>query len=924
MSILDGVGIQFKESLSGYVRLGESDPGRGAEVDESLRAAIRFDVRISITDLDQFLKISQHDARLEGTVTCQRLGGSFPIRDGRFNLFTLHPATGRRQLEYAFKFTAADGQTYYLYGHKEIYHDPGCCNLVKEIAQDMTKLFTTVYRGQDNQAPVYGAGLLYFKLLDAPSLAKSMKITGATTWKQKAAAYMAFISYAFGVLQNEYLKGALLFYDTEYENLVLSGLVQTEAGPSRPFFFVSGAHGKGFPWGDGETFWDAMLAVDSGNGGYECYCISDRVLEGLDIDVEQGRYRYRGPLFSLNDGYAASFSQMRGGAPHLMRCEAEIEIDFKAQPYEETCLPFPVLRKYARRFTAPLMRPLEAAFRCIRPLGVRIIPHTVAVSSGMISIQRPGPDDGSVPPPLKMQVDTGLTFGEAESSTFRNIKAPTLLYNYICAVQPASQAARVQIRSGTLRGQRQKWIRDRISALLGAIVPRVASVEILMRNGTMRVRRLRRPREEADSGSTFVKLGTPILEVNNDHFPTAVFQRRIVKVRDPSGHQCLALEEDMTLMRLEARNSRKRVVVASIRDDDKFAALDRVLEETGFDDLVQERLAASGKDCGEFCVVIKPNFMFAYNKLDATTYTDPQLVGHLVERLRAAGLEKIAVVEAQSAYGEYFDKRRVCEVAQYLGFDQDAGYDVIDMTEDASESEDLGPHLGFHPVSSAWRDADLRISFAKNKTHAYAYYTLTLKNIYGALPLAAKFKEYHCDRDIYHTTIEYLTRFHVDYGLVDAHLSSDGLFGVFADTRPAYTRTIIGGSDLVAVDWVAATKMGIDPMISKYMHLAVDRFGKPEIKLVGDGSQYRPWVNVPTVLSLITNRFIDAHYHFSNLLYSVGANLDETHFQHKNKALYIRFLRRLTLPFRRMVFRRTLEEPSLGNRIFNWLQSLFG
>jgi uncharacterized protein (DUF362 family) len=88
---------------------------------------------------------------------------------------------------------------------------------------------------------------------------------------------------------------------------------------------------------------------------------------------------------------------------------------------------------------------------------------------------------------------------------------------------------------------------------------------------------------------------------------------------------------------------------------------------------------------------------------------------------------------------------------------------------------------------------------------------LTLKNIYGALPLADKFSEYHTHRDIYHTTIEYLRAYPVHYGLIDAHLSADGPFGIFADPEPNVTETIIGGPDLVAVDWVGATKMGLDP-----------------------------------------------------------------------------------------------------------------
>ena len=70
--------------------------------------------------------------------------------------------------------------------------------------------------------------------------------------------------------------------------------------------------------------------------------------------------------------------------------------------------------------------------------------------------------------------------------------------------------------------------------------------------------------------------------MNDDEFPSGIFQRRIVWVLDPSGVRCLALEEDMSLMRLEAIDSDKKVTVASIRDNDKFQALDRVLDITRF------------------------------------------------------------------------------------------------------------------------------------------------------------------------------------------------------------------------------------------------------------------------------------------------------------------------------------------------------
>jgi len=108
-------------------------------------------------------------------------------------------------------------------------------------------------------------------------------------------------------------------------------------------------------------------------------------------------------------------------------------------------------------------------------------------------------------------------------------------------------------------------------------------------------------------------------------------------------------------------------------------------------------------------------------------------------------------------------------------------------------------------------------------------------------------------------------------------------------------------------------------MISPYMKLAVEAFGKPEIRLVGDPNPYRPWLNVPVAVSLFTNRGVDADYHFGNLMYSAAAQMDETRFTHKSRSWLVRRLRRVTVPLRRAFFVRTGENPSLGNRFFSWL-----
>jgi uncharacterized protein (DUF362 family) len=920
MGSLQGIGLTFNETMAGWLGIGSRDFEDGRIAGQQQNTPLHFDAKIIIEDLDRFLQLSDHRARLEGTVSFTSLGGTFPMEDGFFNLFPVDPVTGIRQMIYAFRFTAQNGRKYFLRGEKWLKDDPGF-----DVVADMTTLFTTIYDGENEQAPRYGMGQLYFDIKDSFKLLNSMEVTGIQWWEvwkwhKKAQGKIAFLDFAWGEIRNTYLSDLDPLYKTNYENLVLSGQV-TEAGVEKEFFLVSGKHDKGFPWGDGETFWDVLLLIGDQTDGYRKYCLSDRVLPGLQLRVADGSYRYHGSIFELPEGFATRFSHMRQKASPLIECQADFMISFSAKRYDVTPFPFPLANNVLADIAGDLKRVLQGILPAEPLLGIAITPHTVTIGTGTLTITKNGQTSSHHLVPEK-------TFGEAESSTFNNIRHPSMLYGYICALRPQALMARVQIHSNSLRTARQRLLQDQMDAFVGALVSRVASKEMLMEGDTLLLQDLGPQDEPGRTGAPrFKKLGDPLLEINNDHYPTAVFQRRIIKVEDPSGEPCLALEEDMDLMRLEAENSAQEVTVASIKHPDKIQALDAVLKHTGFLELVTAKQQGSGKTTAEFAVVIKPNFMFSYNKSDPTTFTDPELVAHLVEGLKAAGFENLTVVEAQSTYGQYFNNCRVLEVAEYLGYaiDGRAGYKMVDLTEDQSEDHNLGPHLGRHPVPLTWKNADFRISFAKNKTHAYAFYTLTLKNVYGALPLADKFSEYHAGRDIYYTTMEYLQAFPVHYGLIDAYLSADGPFGVFADPEPNVTQTIIGGEDLVAVDWVGATKMGLDPKISQYMDLAVKTFGKPEINLVGDPNPYRPWLNVPVILSLLTNYGLDANDYFGDLLYMSGAYMDESHFTLKSKSEFMKLARKAINPLQKAIFLQAGGERTLANkllsRFFTWLGS---
>ena len=164
MGTLAGVKLRFEETMCGYLVLGEADPRKAAARDPNDRTEIRIDAKIEICDLEKFLTPSGHEAELSGTVTRGPLAKQSVMSDGCFELFSADPNTGMRQMRYSFRFAGADGQPCFFQGEKHIKHDPG----EMDVVEDMTRLFTVVYEGDDADAPPIGAGELRFKLRDAP------------------------------------------------------------------------------------------------------------------------------------------------------------------------------------------------------------------------------------------------------------------------------------------------------------------------------------------------------------------------------------------------------------------------------------------------------------------------------------------------------------------------------------------------------------------------------------------------------------------------------------------------------------------------------------------------------------------------------------------------------------------------------------
>ncbi len=339
--------------------------------------------------------------------------------------------------------------------------------------------------------------------------------------------------------------------------------------------------------------------------------------------------------------------------------------------------------------------------------------------------------------------------------------------------------------------------------------------------------------------------------------------------------------------------------------DDKFAAMQRAVEVSGFFDNVETVFRPSGKSREEFLIAIKPNIMTASVREDPSpVYTDPELVEYLIGKLSDQGFRNFAVVESRNVYDYSYEGRSVQAVADMVGY-SGSGYRIEDLTEQM-EPFDYGGVLGPHVVGRTWHAADYRISFAKNKTHWQCFYTGCLKNIYGCLPEWDKMHHYHGKRrEFDECCILILDALPVRFGFLDAWVSGDGFSGHVRDAEPNHTHTIFASENVYALDWVMGEKMGVDPTSNYVIQEAMRRWGRIDITRQGDLRPWHPWTNLkPFVIGALD--VIEEAYWTSRFFSRALASQQDKRFPPVRRWQWLfGFLQSLTRPLERFLIIKT-------------------
>jgi len=162
-------GLTFRETMSGPVALGATDPEAGAADPNASTLAIHCE--ISIDDIDRFVADREHTGSITGSVEYEPFGGTLPVTKGIFNLFS-PGGPNERLMQYRLAFEH-DGKPYFLDGAKHVHDDPGF-----DVWKDTTTLQTVLHEGTDESGPVAGAGILSLGVEALTRMMTTMRPTG--------------------------------------------------------------------------------------------------------------------------------------------------------------------------------------------------------------------------------------------------------------------------------------------------------------------------------------------------------------------------------------------------------------------------------------------------------------------------------------------------------------------------------------------------------------------------------------------------------------------------------------------------------------------------------------------------------------------------------------------------------------------------
>ncbi len=208
-------------------------------------------------------------------------------------------------------------------------------------------------------------------------------------------------------------------------------------------------------------------------------------------------------------------------------------------------------------------------------------------------------------------------------------------------------------------------------------------------------------------------------------------------------------------------------------------------------------------------VLIKPNLVRPNPKNPYAVVTDERVLFALVELLKDAGARELWIGD-NPGYGLPLSEA----LAQLGDFKQRlAGYGArlrfFDEEEKVAVENPEATLFDRMVLPKSLLDAEVYINLPKMKTHMHALVTLGIKNQYGLI-LDDQRMFFHRN-DLHVKITDILRKVRPQLTLVDGVIAAQGQAPLSGSVVPDMN-TLIAGEDVVAVDTVATSCMGIHPM----------------------------------------------------------------------------------------------------------------
>jgi uncharacterized protein (DUF362 family) len=216
-------------------------------------------------------------------------------------------------------------------------------------------------------------------------------------------------------------------------------------------------------------------------------------------------------------------------------------------------------------------------------------------------------------------------------------------------------------------------------------------------------------------------------------------------------------------------------------------------------------------------VFIKPNVVFANKRYSRHAFTNPELVGQMVDALRRGGVADLAIGESG---GFAVPTRMLFKQSGYYEMGKERGIDIVDFNEDRYVKTEL-KKAKLHKTMLVPRlisEADFKIWMPKLKYHICCEITNALKLNIGSL-LHRERMLYHDDR-LNDKIVDILEVGYPDLIVTDAVIIGHGFESC---AKPFHLGLIMISNDPIASDVVAAQILNYRPDEVRHLKIASER-----------------------------------------------------------------------------------------------------